>query len=241
MKLAVLDALHERVLPVVLVALGFLFVGLPLARSTGMGAPTRIALDFGLWWSWLVSSLLAMWLGSRCIARPLAERTATFQLVRPVSPGVWGLQRLAGALLVGLAAHTAVTVPSLWASGAAPVPGLAFWWMTSLEVAVLVTLAGGFGTLFRPLPTLGFVGGLWFVGHLTGMWQALLVEQGQAGLANTVLAMLPDLDLLDVHAAVVRGHTPPARQLLLATGWGLAWTGASAAATVALLQRRDLA
>ncbi len=241
MKLAVLDALHERVVPVVLVALGFLLLGLPLARATGMGAPTRIALDFGLWWSWLVGCLLAMWLGSRCIAGPLSDRTATFQLVRPVSPGVWGLERLGGALLVGLAAHTAVTVPSLWACGAALAPGLAFWWMTSLEIVVLVAMAAGFGTLFRPLPTLGFVGSLWFVGHLTGMWHALLVEQGQAGLASTVLAFLPDLDLLDVHGTVIRGRTPPLHQLVAATGWSLAWTVASAAATVALLQRRDLA
>jgi hypothetical protein len=241
MRLALLDALQERVLPVVVAALGFLAIGLPLARATGMGAPTRIALDFGLWWSWLVSSGLAIWLGSRCIAGPLADRTATFQLVRPISPGLWGLQRLAGAALVGLGAQTLVTGPSLWAAGAAMWPGIAFWWTTGLEVVLLVGLAAGFGTLFRPLPTLGLVSGLWFAGHLAGMWRALLVEQGRETLATTVLALIPDLDLLDIHATVLAGRTPELAHLLLATGWSLAWTVAAAAATVAVLQRRDLA
>ncbi|MCB9673709.1 MAG: hypothetical protein H6737_01255 [Alphaproteobacteria bacterium] len=240
MRLAVLDALHERVVPVVVVSLGFLLVGVPVARATGMGAPTRVVLDFALWWAWLSGCALAMWLGSRCIAGPLDDRTAMWELTGPVSPGLWGLRRLGGSAAVAVAAHGVVLCAAL-ALGGLPAGSAAVAVLTTLEILLLVALAGGLGAVFRPLPALVATATLWLVGHVGGLFRDLLAEDGLGPLASAVLAAIPDLDLLDVHGAVVRGEVPPAGQVLLAAAWSLAWTCAAAAATVSVLNRRDLA
>lgn len=239
MRLALLDIAHERVLPVVALALGFGWAGITMADATGMGAPQRVALDFALWWSWLFGCGLAMWLGSRCIARPLADRTAVWMLAGPIGPGAWGLQRVTAAVLFALGAFAIVLL------GFVPVIGLpaglpAYTALTGLEIVLLTTLAGALGTLFRPLPSLALTAALWWVGHLAGMWADLMAESGASGLAGAVLAAVPDLDLLDVHGVVVAGAAPPATQVGWATVWSLAWICAAAAATVAVLNRRDL-
>jgi len=239
-KVALLDALAERVVPVLILALGFLLLGLQVARANGMGAPERVALDFMLWWSWLFGCALAMWLGSRAIARPLADRSALWELTRAIQPGVWGLRRLAATALVALCAHGVLLGAGLALVG--PPPGwFAFVCTTSTEVLLLVALAGGLGALFPPLPALGLTLALWTTGHLGGLWLEMMTQSGQSTLASAFLAAIPDLDLLDVHGSVVRGRVPPMAQVLGRVAWGLAWTCAAAAATVAVLNRRDLA
>ncbi|MEZ4317880.1 MAG: hypothetical protein R3F61_10260 [Myxococcota bacterium] len=239
MRLAVLDALHERVAPVVVLAVGFLCIGVPVARATGMSAPDRVVLDFVLWWSWLFGTLLAMWLGSRCIAGPLADRTALWELGGPVRPGVWGARRLGGAALVAGSAHLLVLAVGLGLAG--PPPGaLAFAGVSSLEVLVLTALSAALGTVFRPLPALALTAALWVAGHLAGMWLDLMTESDRAVFAGSLLAVIPDLDLLDVHGTVVRGGVPALPQLAAALGWALAWVGVAIGAMVTVLERRDL-
>ncbi len=240
MRLALLDTLHERVLPSWVLALGFLLLGLPMARATGMGAPTRVALDFALWWVWLYGCATALWLGSRCIARPLDARTAAWELAGPVSVTQWALQRVGAAALVSMGGFCGLAAVGLGLAGL-PAGWWAFGWLTVVEIVLLCALTAWLGSLFRPLPALALGTALWASGHLAGIWLDVMAQSGAGGPGAVFLALIPDLDLLDTHAAVVHGAPPSAGEVLAATGWGTAWICAAGAATVAVLQRRDLA
>lgn len=236
--LALRDALAERMTALASLALLVLFLGLPLARGASMGASERAAVDLALWVAWMFGSATAMWLGTRCIAKPLADRSALWILTGPTSPGIWGLGRIGGALGVALAFHGLVACVALLAVGW-PSGSLAFLFATSAEVVVLVSLAALLGTVFPPLPSLAAISALWTIGHLAGLWQQVVSGRNLDGPAALLLALLPDLDLLDVHGSVVSGVPIPGMRLLLAGLWASAWTAAALAGTVAVLNRRD--
>ncbi|MCB9668745.1 MAG: hypothetical protein H6736_06565 [Alphaproteobacteria bacterium] len=237
LRLAFLDALDERVLPLLAGAVGVLLAGQWFAGATSMGAPARGSLDFALWWAWLASGAMALVLGSRALALPLDDGSARFLLSGPLHPGRWGLERLAATAVVavGFAGVLALAV-SLFV---APVPPVAWSVFLVAEVVMLVAFAGLTGVLLRPLPALALGGAVWWIGHLAGPWATVMTDAGYPGLAR-VLPFLPDLDTLDAHAATLAGQPVPAARLGLGIAWALAWTAASAGATVSLLSARDL-
>lgn len=222
-------------------ALALLAAGLPLVRATAMGAPSRATLDLTLWWTWLVACGLAMGVGSRVVSGALVDRTAVWRLTGPIAPGRWALERVAAASVVALCAHGSLFGGGLVLLGRVPDGAFAFLLVGQAEVLLLVALAALFGSVYRPIGALASVGGLWLVGHLAGAWSEALAADGLGGLAGGVVAFLPDLDLLDVHGAVVDGRPVGPGRVARALVWAAAWTLAALAGTVMVVERRDLA
>lgn len=232
--LASRDLLDEGILPVVVLGWLGLWAGRWYASATTMGAPSRGALDFSLWWVWVAAGLLSLWLGGRCLA-PLSDGSARFLLTGPLSVSRWGLERLAAASLWSATTTALLALPVIVLHPEAVPWAL----LTTFEGLWLVVLGAAFGTRLPPLLTLLCAGSLWWLGHLIGPVAVMLDRAGYVGVME-VAALLPDLDVLDAHGATVLGHPPSPSRLAAASVWWAGWMTATTGLTVFLLDRRDL-
>lgn len=234
--LALRDALDAGPLPLLAGSLVVLYVGQDFARSTSMGAGDHGSADFALWWVWFASGLFALVLGSRTLGAPLADGSARFLLVGPLSPARWATERLLATALL-CAALTGGLCAALVPLG---LDGVGSFTLFLLAESLLLVSFGGFaGVLLRPLPALGLAAALWWIGHLAGPWAGVMADLGHPW-AERLLPFLPDLDTLDAHRAVLADTPIPASRVLRGLAWAGAWTGAFGAATVSLLSTRDL-
>ncbi len=236
------DALRDRWLhvgPAAVLVLGPLTAG---AARLALGAGDKAGADVGLFATWLLACGLALALGARALG---PRDDLVWLYVRPISRA-----RLVLARALGVAAALALQVLALSASFAlgavfasVTVPS-GLWAIAGLlwvEACLLALLSGVLAHLLPMVPAALAAVGLWFVGHLADEAR-LLVARGDAPAAWAEIAfrLVPDLDALDVQAAVVHGVGPSAGEVAIATAYGGLWCAALALVLVALVVRRDL-
>lgn len=223
---------------------GLAVLGMPLGSALSLGDHRRALVDIALTVAWLVASALAIALGAGAFT-DLHDGRAALWLVRPVGRAAWALGRiagLAGGAWIGVMA-TLIVVGALSAAlGARPTAGwLASGALLGVEATLLTALAALLATQMRPIPAAFAAAGLWTAGHLASEYRGLPEGELPKALPALVFAVVPDLDRLDVSAAVAHGDPIDASDLVLAAAYGLAWTGALAALAAVAVDRQDVA
>lgn len=234
------EAIRERALHTVGVYLAILAVLTPWVGDLALGAPERAARDLGLTLAWLLGSGTAIGLGIRAVGWTLHGRTAAILLARPISRGRWVIGRMVGvaaALAAQIGGLVACHALVLAAVGAGPTPALlVFGGLLWAECCVVAALAALLSALARPAIAATLSVGLWAAGHLADEYAVVAPV-----LARIVFTVVPDLDVFDVHAAVVHDDGIDALRTIGAVAYGAAWWIGLLALTTAAVSRRDVA
>jgi hypothetical protein len=217
----------------------------PLGAALSLGAGSRAAMDIGLGVQWLMISAVAGWLGIRHVGQDLNRRTGLVVLAGPVDPLTWLLGRALGMGSILLALVCALQLiwvaTSLWHGLPVGSSLGAYAAMLWAEGAIVCAMAALLSTRVTPLAAGMATSGLWVAGHMAGEYSRLMAEWEWAWLGVAVFALVPDLDLLDVQAELVRGEAVALDRVVLTLGYGVAWLAALGGATVASTRSRDLA
>lgn len=223
---------HRRLIWLVVVYALVLAVLGPWVADLALGAPVRALRDLGLGLGWLVGCGCAIGLGTAAFGVHLRSRAPAWWLTGPVSRRSWWTGRALGALGLLLAVVTGLTAVhaavELWVTG--PPPADLFGWALLLwaECALLLALSALLSLLLRPGAAVTASLGLWAAGHLATEHAAATAQQ--PWFSRLVFTVLPDLDRLVVHTALIHGDAlDPAR-----LGWGLAYAGSWTVGLLAL-------
>ncbi|TNE90239.1 MAG: ABC transporter permease [Deltaproteobacteria bacterium] len=217
----------------------------PAAGAASLGYQARGVLAVGLWLSTLAGLGGAVFIGLQAVSGALDDGTAELALVRPISRGDWVAGRALGVAVacvlwasLVLAAWLPVGIGYGWLQ-----PGLvAVWGALCLQLCLVGAWALFLGSLARPAIAAMAVGALVFAGVFADEVLLYASEAGAAARVTSQLlyAVLPDLDLLDLHAALVHESAVDIAGL----GWSALYTACTAGILVSLtsrvLERRDL-
>lgn len=234
-------AARRRILGAVFAYAALLAVLGPWAADLALGAPTRALRDVGLGLGWLVASGSAVALGIGAFGASLRAGFPVWLLAGPLSRRSWWLGTALGGL--GLLALLVLGLTLAYAAvearvGAPPGGALAVWAaLLWAECAVLLALAALLGALARPGAATALALGVWAAGHLASEHAAATAAAPWA--SRILFAVVPDLDRLVVHAAVVHGD--PLGPSVVATGGAYAalWTAALLALGVLVIENTD--
>ncbi|OGR57815.1 MAG: hypothetical protein A2X36_01500 [Elusimicrobia bacterium GWA2_69_24] len=228
-----------------------LFGGVSLYMSVLLGVlaadqEVRVLLDFGLSAIELLLCAAVAFTAATGLLQEIEQRTVTLILTRPVSRSSYLLGRFLGTVLAAaaaLAAMSALHLILLWAKGwtwSAAYP-LAVWG-TLLKVvmtAAIATLLALISTSVLSAVLMTSI--LWTLGHFMAeiRFLAARAEGAASGLLYPVIALLPDLGLLNYrdrfHAAANLTPDP----LYLGVCYALAYSAACLALAVVLFRRRE--
>lgn len=232
---------HRRLLwAVVAYAAVFAVLG-PWTADLALGAPTRALRDLGLGLGWLVASGCAIGLGIGAFGARLRAGTPVWLLSGPLSRRSWWL----GTALGGLALLALLVVGLTLAYGAVearhgtpPVEALAAWAaLLWAECAVLLALAALLGALARPPAAAAFALALWAAGHLASEHAAATAQAPWT--SRLLFTLVPDLDRLVVHGAIVHGDPVAISTVLTGGAHAALWTAALLALGVFVMEHTD--
>ena len=240
------EAIRNKLLYVLLFfAVALILAGVFLS-SLSYVESERILQDIGLAAIRLFSVAIAIFVGVNLIYKEVDRRTVYTILSKPLSRTEFLLGKYVGLVLTiwmqMVVMVTAFAGVSL-ATGAPLTPAhAAAFFLTGVELALVVALATLFSSFTTPMLASFFSGGLWFVGHLTrdlrDLGAASDLESVQR-LTALLHRMLPDLESFNLSIEAAHGLPVVASDVWLPLLYGGGYVAILLVAATALFGRRD--
>ncbi len=207
----------------------------------------RILQDIGLGSVRLFGVAIAILVGINLIHREVERRTVYTILSKPLSRGeflvgkflgltltIWLQMAIMGAAFVGVSLATGAPLG---------VPHLAFFFLTGVELALVVGIATFFSAFTTPVLAAFFTTGVWGVGHLSRQLRDLGAS-GQSSPFEWVTwalhRVLPDLESFNLASEAAHLLPVTASDWVLPTLYGVGYVTLVLFAAVAVFERRDL-
>jgi len=227
----------------------FLLVLLGVARLIGplaLGEGRRITLDVGLTLITLFGLFLILTLGTRSVQKEVEQKTILMLLARPVRRGEFVLGKFFGSVAVvatGLSGMLAILAGVLLLSGYEFNGSLAVaGYYAFLELVIVSALSMLLTVFTSPVLAAFFLLGLFVAGHLAPslLEMARLLPGGAAARAlESLLLVVPRLDLYRYGAEVVHGIRAPASQVAWATLYAGLYSAAALLLGILAFRRRE--
>ena len=240
------EAIRNKLLYVLLFfAVALILAGVFLS-SLSYVESERILQDIGLAAIRLFSVAIAIFVGVNLIYKEVDRRTVYTILSKPLSRTEFLLGKYVGLVLtiwmqmaVMIMAFAGVSL----ATGAPLTPAhAAAFFLTGVELALVVALATLFSSFTTPMLASFFSGGLWFVGHLTrdlrDLGAASDLESVQR-LTALLHRVLPDLESFNLSIEAAHGLPVVASDVWLPLLYGAGYVAILLVAATALFGRRD--
>ncbi len=240
------EAIRNKLLYVLLFfAVALILAGVFLS-SLSYVESERILQDIGLAAIRLFSVAIAIFVGVNLIYKEVDRRTVYTILSKPLSRTEFLLGKYVGLVLT-IWMQMAVMVMAFagvsLATGAPLTPAhAAAFFLTGVELALVVALATLFSSFTTPMLASFFSGGLWFVGHLTrdlrDLGAASDLESVQR-LTALLHRVLPDLESFNLSIEAAHGLPVVASDVWLPLLYGAGYVAILLVAATALFGRRD--
>ena len=239
------EAVRDRVLYLIL-AFALLVIGLSrfLALLT-VGSEVKIVKDFGLSAVSIFGLLAAVFVGVSLVFKEIERRTVYTLLAQPVRRWQFICGKYAGLLMVlgaSVAATGSAVLIAVALKGESPWPLMPAIVLAFVELAVVAAFAVLFSSFTNPiLASVGTVA-TYVAGHLS--WSFDLLKRrmtGDAGraLCDVLHTIVPNLDRLDVKAAVVHGIALPPGYLPSAIAYGALYAASVVVLACLVFERRE--
>lgn len=239
------EAIRDRILYLIL-AFALVLIGVShFVSLLTVGSEVKIVKDLGLSAISIFGLLTAVFVGVSLVFKEIERRTVYTLLAQPVSRWQFVCGKYAGLSLV-LAASVLVTGAALMAAvalkGESPAGLIPAIVLGFVELELIAAFAVLFSSFTNPiLAAVGTVA-TYVAGHLS--WSFDLLEKRIAGEAGKTVcrvlhAVLPNLDRLNVKAAVVHGAALPAGYFAAAAAYGLLYAVAVVVLACLIFERRE--
>jgi ABC-type transport system involved in multi-copper enzyme maturation permease subunit len=207
----------------------------------------RILQDVGLASVRLFGVAIAILVGINLIHREVDRRTVYTILSKPLSRGEFLLGKFLGLTLtiwlqmaimgVAFAGVSLATGAKLGA------PHLAFFFLTAIELALMVAIATFFSSFTTPVLAAFFTSGIWAVGHMSRQLRDLGANADSTAFHWTTSVLhrvLPDLESFNLSSEAAHLLPVTASDWLLPALYGIGYLTLVLFAAVAVFERRDL-
>ncbi len=207
----------------------------------------RILQDVGMGSVRLFGVAIAILVGINLIHREVDRRTVYTILSKPLSRGeflvgkclgltltIWLQMAIMGAAFVGVSIATGAKLGA---------PHLAFFFLTGVELALVVAIATFFSAFTTPVLAAFFTTGTWSVGHLSRQLRDLGASSHSPSLEWVtwlVHRVLPDLESFNLTSEAAHLLPVTASDWLLPALYGAGYLALVLFAAVAVFERRDL-
>jgi Cu-processing system permease protein len=240
------EAVRSKLLYVLLFfAVALIFTGVFLSALSYVESE-RILQDIGLAAVRLFSVAIAIFVGVNLIYKDVDRRTVYTILSKPLSRTEFLLGKYVGLVLtiwMQMAIMIAAFVGVSLATGAPLTEAhTAAFFLTAVELALVVALATLFSAFTTPMLASFSAGGLWFVGHLTrdlrdiGASSDIESVRRVTGLLHRIL---PDLDSFNLGVEAAHGLAVTASDVWLPLVYGAGYIAILLVGASTLFERRD--
>lgn len=239
------EAIRDRVLYLILF---FALALIALARFVAMltvGSEVKLVEDLGLSAVSIFGLMTATFVGVSLVFKEIERRTVYTLLAQPVRRWQFVAGKYLGLLFV-LAASVGLTGAAVLAAaglkGASPWPLLPALAMIFVELALIAAFAVLYSCFTNPILAAVFTVATYVVGHLS--WSFDLLQKRMTTTAGRATcrvlhALVPNLDRLDVKAAVVHGIPLPPGTLAYGAIYGLCYAVAVVVIACVVFERRE--
>ena len=240
------EAIRSKLLYVLLFfAIALILTGVLLSALSYVESE-RILQDIGLAAVRLFSVAIAIFVGVNLIYKDVDRRTVYTILSKPLSRTEFLLGKYVGLVLMIWMQMAIMIVAFVGVSLATGAPltaaHAAAFFLTAVELALVVALATLFSAFTTPMLASFFAGGLWFVGHLTrdlrdiGASSDLESVRRFTGLLHRIL---PDLDSFNLGVEAAHGLAVTASDVWLPLVYGAGYIAILLVSASTLFERRD--
>lgn len=212
-----------------------------------VGAQGKIMSDVGLASMVVFGLLVVIFVGSNMVHKEMDKGTIMTILSKPIGRREYLMGKFVGlnlTLLVMLAVMGVIFLLMLFmAPGTFSFRFLGAFYLTFLELMLINAVVILFSTCVSPVLAAVFTLGAFMVGHLSesirdfGQLQGGVIQQR---ISEIVYYMTPNLEIFNIRGALVHGDALSGQHLLLATVYGLAWTGLLLLLAGAIFARKEL-
>jgi len=206
----------------------------------------KLVTDMGLAAINLIGVIIAIFVGIGLVSKEIERRTVYTIMARPISRTQFILGKYLGlvlTLLINVVIMLVVYLATLWLYRA-PVHGglLQAVALIFVELLLVTALALFFSTFSTATLSATLTLGLYVIGHLTNDLKGL-AEQSKSEMVQAVMTALyylcPNLEALNVKGQAASGVAVEFSYLMLATAYGVLYTGLLITAACAVFRRRD--
>lgn len=241
------EVIRDRVLYLGIFFAVVLLAALTFVPRVAAGADDKIILDVGLGAIGLLSTVIAVFVGTGLLNKEIEKRTVLVLIPKPITRlelmvgkhlGLCGvllsLVAIMAAVYLGLLSLFGISYPfgSILVS-------LAF---LMLELALLVAVTLMFGSFTNSLLAMLLSFGVYFMGHLSQDLLELGEVSDNEGLSSTMRALyfiLPDLSRLNLRNEAVYGILPPVGELFTHAVYGGLYTVLLLCVAIVIFSRRQ--
>ncbi len=242
-----MEVIRERLLYLVAAFALLLLGALQLISKISLGLDEKIAIDLGLGAIGLLSTLVAVFVGTGLLNKEIEKRTILILVPKPVSRpelivgkhlGLWAVTSAMVALMG--AAHFAILSLSNYSFPAGAM-SLALVFL-SLELALLVAAAMLFGSFTNSILAMLLSFGVYVMGHLSRDLLELGELSENPGIERAtrwLYYILPDLERFNFRNDAAYGLLPTSPELLGSALYGGVYIILLLALAAAVFQRRQ--
>jgi ABC-type transport system involved in multi-copper enzyme maturation permease subunit len=240
------EASRDRVLPgMVGAGIGILLIT-QLVSPLALGEGSRLTVDLGLSAIALLGLLVVLLVGTSLVAKELERRTIYNLLSRPISRHAYLVGKWAGlsaALWVvsgclGLALWLVLSARGHAAHGPALVQAV---YLSSLELTVVTAVAVMFSAISTPVLSAIYTMAIYVVGQWSYDLRSFAAQfpPGLAGLIQISANLVPNLPLFNMRTLAAEGQTATATQLVMASGYAVAYCACVLCLATAAFETRE--
>jgi ABC-type transport system involved in multi-copper enzyme maturation permease subunit len=212
-----------------------------------VGAQGKIMSDVGLAGMSVFGLLVVVFVGSGMVRKEMDKGTILTILSKPVGRREYLVGKFMGLNLTLLTMLTIMGLLFLLMTFLAPgtfsMRFVPVFYLTFLELTLINAVAVLFSTCVSPILAAVFTLGAFAVGHLSQSIRDFGQLQGtefQKITSEIVYYLLPNLEVFNVRAQVVHGAQVSGDLLLMATIYGVAWSGLILIVAGGVFARREL-
>lgn len=228
------------------------------------GEDVKMLLDSGLTTIMVLAIIFALWTASTSVAQEIEGKTAITLLSKPISRRQFIIGKFVGILwpvvvmfvVLGVVLMATVSYKVVYdareTSNPQPQweecyeqmvkvpPGLV---LSFLETAILAAISVAISTRLPMMPNLVICGAIYILGHLGPLIVASSFGQIEfvAFAGRLISVVIPNLDNLNIQAAIAGGAPVPVNYLLWATAYAVIYCTAAMLAALILFEDRDVA
>jgi len=240
------ETLRDKILyNLVLFALLLIGASVLLATLT-IGEQARIVKDIGLASINVVGVIIAIFVGIGLVAKEIERRTIYTILARPITRSQFLIGKYLGLAVViamNMGLMFGMFLATVWLSSASISESLfQSIQLMVVESLLIVAVAIFFSTFTSSILSATMTLGVYVIGHLTTDMKAI-AEKSQNPLTEWIMTAIyyvcPNLEWLNIKGQAASGAAVSMTYQMLATSYGLLYSGILLAAACLLFRRRD--
>lgn len=240
------EAIRDKILYIMLVFGLILIAGSRILVPLSLGEQWKIIRDVGLAAISAFGALISIVVGAELVHKELERKTIYSIIPKPIQRFQFILGKYLGLLLTLLGVVAIMTAGFFlivfWVDRSFSPSLLGAIGFTYLELMVVTAIAVFFSTFCTPTLSAVFAFLMYALGHVSG--DLKLLAEKFPGLPAKKLSLLfyyllPNLENFNIRGQVVHGSPISGEYVMFAIGYGLLYTMAVLALTVAIFQRRE--